>query len=560
MNNFWPLKFWVAAILLSVSLSLSAVLAAEAGNQLVGPAKDRAYLIHAIEVEKPSFEVPAGVTGITVPHHLLAVDLIARGFWAASGKQYKRIVVISPDHFRLVKGRFATSEDSFSTPFGLVPVDRKAVDSLRAASGLFEIDKFDNEHGLQSEMPFIKYFFPDAKVVPVLASISTTPEDWREVVNLLKELVDDETLVVQSTDYSHYLPLEQAIRRDQESISVISGIQPSAVGGLIQPDHMDSKAAEYIQMSLQKEVFGAKPTIIANRNSVEYGGRDRKTTSYIVTVFHRDPDAFSGARYQDQTVIYFGGDTLLGRYFLPALMNRAQVSYMVKQVKEKTSGGPIIVNLEGILTSQPVTNAPTTSHLMNVSLAGPILKQLNVVAAGMANNHIDDFGEIGIGETARSVRSLQIRPLLGGEVADFGSFRIIAMLMPTAVQGARAVVDAAVKHVCEARAQPPYILMVHWGEEYTSQSSDEERRVAQEVSSCGVAAIIGAHSHKASSSIEAINGRTQMVFSLGNFLFDQDSNRSSSALLEMRTFKQGTVALRLLPMKNLFEIAAEDSK
>jgi len=74
--------------------------------------------------------------------------------------------------------------------------------------------------------------------------------------------------------------------------------------------------------------------------------------------------------------------------------------------------------------------------------------------------------------------------------------------------------------------------------------------------SCGVNAIIGAHSHQAALSIEALQGgEFQMVFSLGNLLFDQTADRSSSSLLELRLFKQGTFATRLIPLSNMFELA-----
>ena len=49
------------------------------------------------------------VTGIAVPHHVLAADLIARGFRAASGGQYDRIIIVSPDHFRRSRRPLNTS-------------------------------------------------------------------------------------------------------------------------------------------------------------------------------------------------------------------------------------------------------------------------------------------------------------------------------------------------------------------------------------------------------------------------------------------------------------------
>ena len=84
--------------------------AAAADNPFL-PAADPAPILAAIAKEKPAFVPPIGVTGITVPHHLLAADLIARGFWAASAGHYKRIILISPDHFRKVSKPFGTTRE-----------------------------------------------------------------------------------------------------------------------------------------------------------------------------------------------------------------------------------------------------------------------------------------------------------------------------------------------------------------------------------------------------------------------------------------------------------------
>ncbi len=46
-----------------------------------------------------------------------------------------------------------------------------------------------------------------------------------------------------------------------------------------------------------------------------------------------------------------------------------------------------------------------------------------------------------------------------------------------------------------------------------------------------------------------------MIYSLGNFMFDQREDRADGALAEMRIFEQGTTALRLIPIPNLFEMA-----
>ena len=69
-------------------------------------------------------------------------------------------------------------------------------------------------------------------------------------------------------------------------------------------------------------------------------------------------------------------------------------------------------------------------------------------------------------------------------------------------------------------------------------------------------AIVGAHPHVSSGKVEALaGGDVAEVYSLGNFLFDQNADRSSGLLLEVRVFEQGTVFLRVMPLPNFFEMA-----
>lgn len=523
--------------------------------QLIGQARDRDFLLRLIDAERPPFSPPAGVTGIGVPHHMLAADLIARGFWAASGQRYKRVIVLAPDHFRLVEGRFATSLRPFETVFGRVEADAEAVELLLADRALFEPGNFDREHALQVEMPYIRYFFPDARVVPVLASIFTTPEDWKAATALLSRIADKDTLIVQSIDYSHYRAQGDAIARDQESIAMIVAGDPEGVAPMTQPAHMDSKAAQYIQMALQQRVYDARPTILANRNSTEYGGLPDNTTSYIVSVFHPDPAAFSVARYPDQSVVYFAGDTLPGRFFQPSLVDGKVVAAIVDAVTRRTAGGPLIVNLEGVLVGEPVANPPAGSHLMHADIAGPVLQALNVRAAGLANNHSRDFGSQGLQETVGALGELGIRPMIDGEVSDFGTFRLMPLMLPTSVPGGGDYVKMRLETACRAAAQPPFVVFAHWGTEYTAHAGPKEQEAARYLADCGTAAIIGAHSHRASPTIDAVAGRLQSVYSLGNFIFDQKGTRSSGVLAELRVFHQGTAALRLIPLPNLFDLA-----
>ena len=519
------------------------------------PAQDPVPLLAAIEAETPDFTPPDGVTGITVPHHLLAADLIARGFWAASAGQYDRIILISPDHFHKVTRPFGTTREDLRTVFGVMGSDTAGVDAVAASPLVETLETIETEHGVMAVAPFAVKFFPAAKVIPVLASVTATEADWQAMAALLEPLLTPTTLVVQSTDYSHYRPIGEAVARDQESIAAITAGDPGAIDALLQPSHMDSKAAQYVQLALQK-ALGSTPVILANRNSVEYGGSPNETTSYVVSAYLRDTAAGAVFAYRDQSRVMFAGDVLLGRYFLPALRDPEAWALLRDTVLGITRGTDLIVNFEGVLLDRPVVGLDFNAHLVMAEDAAPTLTALNVAAASLANNHANDLGPEGLAETVTQLERIGVTPLMHGSVTDMGALRLLALNFVGGKMVGEAIADPGdLGWVCGLDAAPPLVAFVHWGEEYVTAPGDEERRIADTLARCGVALIVGGHSHQAVDVITPLRGgAAQTVFSLGNFIFDQSAPRGSGALLELRVFGQGTVAARLVPIPNLFDL------
>jgi AmmeMemoRadiSam system protein B len=523
---------------------------------------DQRVFLDAIARERPRAVADLPVTGISVPHHLLAADLMARGFWAAAGNRYERIVILSPDHFNRSRRPLATTRRNFDTAFELLENDRAASGTLLEASELFDdSDLFEKEHGIAALLPFVKYFFAGARIVPIVISNSATRADWDKALPLIEKLVGPRVLVIQSTDYSHYLPLNVAVQRDQETLNIIAAGDVGGIERLGQPIHMDSKAAQYLQMRLQNAVLGSHPVVVGNRNSHAYSASAFGTTSYIVTVYTQTAAVGSQLRYGDHEVVYMAGDAYLGRWLTAPLANPDVARAVVAQVKALTGGAPLVVNLEGVLLEDPPAGLPNDILFMHASLAVPILEAMNVRAASMANNHSYDLGAAGYDETRSILARAGIRPLPHKEIVDIGPVRLVALnfVGPRDQPGYPVVKDSELEELCRVSARPPLIAFVHWGQEYATAAGPSEYAAAAALQACGVSAIVGAHSHRAAPRIEALQGgEYQVTFSLGNFLFDQKADRSSSALLELRIFEQGTFAARLVPAPNLFELAAAE--
>jgi poly-gamma-glutamate synthesis protein (capsule biosynthesis protein) len=525
-------------------------------NPFLAGARDLAVVRAALERERPYAAPALVVTGVTVPHHMLAADLIARGVLAAAAGSYDRILLLSPDHFRSLKTPFGITTADLETVNGVLVADRLLAQNVLDASSMFsDIGSAPVEHGIHSVTPFIRAVFPAAQIVAVTTATYSTPEEWRAAAGVLGGLIGPKTLIVQSTDYSHFLPVEIAALRDQETLAALASGDPDAVLALNQPSHMDSRASQFIQMTLQRRLYNAAPVIIANRNAHEYMPGPGGTTSYVVTVFTPEPERGGRLRYPDQTVMYFGGDTYIGRGWTQPAMQASTTDWLARQITDVTAGHPFVVNLEGVVLEEQPAGANNVQHLMLARLTLPLLKKLGVTAASLANNHAYDFGEEGLAQSARLLEEGGIRALRHGTVTELGSMSVLPLTFKRSYFFDHAVIRSVsqLKSICDLRAASPLIVLAHWGADYTAAHGPFENEALNTLANCGVSAVIGSHSHQASKTVELRSGGTlQSVFSVGNLVFDQTGADVSGSLVEMRVFRQGTIALRIIPIPNFF--------
>jgi AmmeMemoRadiSam system protein B len=492
--------------------------------------------------------LPCRITGLTVPHHLLAADLIARGFALASGQDYQRIIILSPDHFSRSATPFAVAGRDFQTVMGKVTIDAGAAARLRDNPLVSASNLFSHEHGVRALLPFVAHYFPRARVVAVALHRDSGPAQWEALARSLAPLLGPGTLVVQSTDFSHYLPWEQARRYDQETLRVLSAGDPAGAAGLSQPQHLDSRGAQYVQLRLQKEVYGAGVAVVASRNSQEYTARRlTSTTSYLVQVYSPENVPITGARS-----FWFGGDTFLGRYLAGKAARGVWRQGLVQRVRQITGGAPLIVNLEGVMMAACPANPGPYRLCMAAGPALALLKELNVVAVSLANNHSHDFGEAALRDMRRLLGGAGITALADRSVTDLGPFRLAALTdLENRPTPARARLrDGDLELFTPVTPEKPRFALVHWGEEFTAAPGPREEALAARLKARGVELVIGSHSHRAGG---LTGDRRQCVaYSLGNFIFDQRRPEVSGALLEVVFFPQGTYFLRLHPLGNLY--------
>jgi poly-gamma-glutamate synthesis protein (capsule biosynthesis protein) len=220
---------------------------------------------------------------------MLAADLIAQPFAYAMNNSYRRVVILCPEHFRRAKSLVSVPDRDFRTATGVLELDREAAASVLRSPKASVSSLFSHEHGIQAVLPFIALRWPDAKVLPLALRGYRDKDGLDELAGILAPMAGEGTLFVQSTDFSHYLTADEAALRDAESRKVIMDMDPGKAYSLHQPDNVDSVAALYVLMSLQR-ALGAKPKVLSVRNSCSYAPEGgcaaiTSTTSYIVAAF-----------------------------------------------------------------------------------------------------------------------------------------------------------------------------------------------------------------------------------------------------------------------------------
>ena len=492
--------------------------------------------------------LPQKISGVTVPHHLLAADLLAGAFARVQGQKYRRIIILSPDHFSRSRTPFAITRRDFETALGRLTTDRSAVNRLLVNPLVTESSLFSHEHGVQALLPFIAHYCPGALIVPIALRHSSQPADWEALAQSLAPLLGPDTLLVQSTDFSHYLSHQEARRRDQETLRVLSGGDPREILNLREPDHLDSRGCQYLQLLLQRQVFGVGPTVIANRNSEEYTTEPvQKTTSYIVQLYSAEPLPVEGVQS-----CFFGGDTFCGRQVAARLAIPESREALQRQVLRITGGQPLILNLEGVL-QEKCQEAPGPYNLcMESSLALPLLSGLHVRAVSLANNHSFDLGEDAYRAMRRHLDEQGLACLENRRVLDLGAF-YLAGFTDVDNQSAEKIARLTrqdLEGLAGLKRDKPLFALIHWGREFADAAGPREQALAALLEEKGVEVVIGCHSHRAGHLEGTL--RSCRIFSLGNFLFDQDSPRVSGILLEAVFFPQGTYFLKVHSLNNLY--------
>ena len=205
--------------------------AAVAGMFYPGNPRELSTMVESYlaEAETSAGQIPKA---IIAPHagyvYSGAVAATAYARVRPAGRTITRVVLLGPCHRVPVRGLAVSGADAFRTPLGDIPVDKEAVARIL---DLPQVQVFDathvQEHSLEVHLPFLQEILDDFGLVPLVAG-DASPEEVAQVMDVLWG--GPETLIVVSSDLSHFLDYDTARKLDRATCQAIERMDPGRIG------------------------------------------------------------------------------------------------------------------------------------------------------------------------------------------------------------------------------------------------------------------------------------------------------------------------------------------
>jgi AmmeMemoRadiSam system protein B/AmmeMemoRadiSam system protein A len=258
---------------------------------------DAAELTKMVDGFLARAEVPtttARIRAIIAPHagYVYSGPVAAYAYAALRGHHFSRVIVLGPSHYAEFRGVAVTPAD-YATPLGIVAHD-PACDSLvrnrifsynppaivhapgwGALVGDARPDTF--EHSVEVQLPFLQRVLGEFRLVPLVCG----EVDPAAVAEGIAPLIDDSTLVVASSDLSHYYPYDVARRLDESCVGAICSLDLRKM----QSQEACGKTPILAVMHLARE-RGWQPVLLDRRNSGDTAGDKSRVVGYAALAFY----------------------------------------------------------------------------------------------------------------------------------------------------------------------------------------------------------------------------------------------------------------------------------
>ena len=261
---------------------------------------------------------PSGIPGnlriLVVPHagHLFSGPVAAYGFKEILGRDFERIIILGPSHQAYFEEIAIDDSDSWETPLGQVELDHDFIENLLSESP--KIVRYSpihaDEHCLEVEIPFLQKTLEDFKIVPILLG-SKSEDTINTLADALSRYIDSRTLLLVSTDLSHYPRYDDANLVDKKTVDAVLSGDTSELDAVISESMsqgisnlatcMCGEVAVRVAMKLAPQLEATDIRLLKYANSGDTAGDKTRVVGYAAVGFYAPSEA-EVAGYETETL------------------------------------------------------------------------------------------------------------------------------------------------------------------------------------------------------------------------------------------------------------------
>jgi hypothetical protein len=196
-----------------------------------------------------------------------------------SEHQFKTVLLMGPDHVVGVRNAAVSPVQAFQTPLGQIALHPAAADLLKQSELFTPLPPADDrEHSLEVVLPFLQAYLKSFQLIPVVVGRAQVDR----LCAALQPLIDSQTLVVVSSDLSHFLPYAEAQVRDRRTIEAILAHDHRA---LLHDPRAACGSQPLAVLLTMAERFGWRPVLLNYLNSGDTAGDRSRVVGYAAIAF-----------------------------------------------------------------------------------------------------------------------------------------------------------------------------------------------------------------------------------------------------------------------------------
>lgn len=244
------------------------------------------------KVKTPS---PNGtLKAIIVPHagHRYSGPVAAHAYKLLQERKFRRVILVGPSHRVAFSGVSVNLQAGYETPLGVVPVDQEAARKIMEADPAIRWIKKAHviEHSLEIQLPFLQTVLRDVQIVPILMGQQDLKTCSLLANSLVQVLGDGKgTLLLASSDLSHFHPYSQAKTLDEKFIEHVQKLDPQGLAKDLSMKRCEAcGGGPVIAVLMAAQKLGAdRAEILRYANSGDVTGDHSRVVGYVAAALLR---------------------------------------------------------------------------------------------------------------------------------------------------------------------------------------------------------------------------------------------------------------------------------